>query len=176
MTTETTGQTTPREKRASFRAQVSRVLRRALDRHDASQVALAQAIGMARGKAGRWTDPEDPEVPGISDIALMPREVALDLLRWVADHHGLDVVTRIETGVVGDHLVHLHTLIREGSDVTSAYSLALADGVIDALERRSILAELEEDIAARTALRQALLADERTEREACAPRGVRRVS
>src|SRR5690606_17395291 len=115
------------------------------------------------------------EGPSVSDATLLPREVALDLMRWVAESHHVHIVDELAVDGIADHLRHLHTLIRQSADVTTAYSGALVDGIIDADERRALLAELEQDSAAKNALRRALLEDEASEQAAIA-RGRRRTA
>lgn len=160
MSVGTTGQATPRERRAVSRADLARVLRRSLDRHDVTQGQVADSVGIAASKVGRWCDPTAAERPTIADVTLMPRPIAITLLRWAAEAHGVEVVDAIAVETVSDHLRHLYTCIREGADVTSTYASAIADGQIDATERRQLIAELEQDLSAKASLRRALLDDE----------------
>ncbi len=164
MTSGITGQTA-REQRAHWRATFSRFFRGVLHRHDVTQETIARLVGTQQSKVAAWLDPEHAEVPGVPDIALMPQPVAVELLAWLGEHHRVHVVAEVRTETVGDHLGHLHAIVREGADVTSLYSKALADGVIDDAEADALLRELDESIAAETALRRTLLERKRVEVE-----------
>jgi hypothetical protein len=170
MSSPRTAHPTPAEERAARRADFARVLRRALDKHDVTQSQVADAVGIADSKVHRWCDHRAPEVPCAASIALMPRPVALDVLAWIGEAHHVHIVDELEAKDVGEHLSHLHTLIRETADATSAYAKALDDGVIDRAERRALLAELEQSISAQNALRRKLIADEESDVAAARPR------
>lgn len=159
-----TTERTPTEMRATYRAELSRVLRRSLVDHDVTQQQLADSCGTSQSKTARWVDHRNPEVPGASDIALMPRPVARDLIDWIGQHQHLHAVDRLNCTGVADHIAHLGTVIRECSDVQTEYASALSGG-IDADERRRIRKEIREAMAALGALDKQLEDEERKERE-----------
>lgn len=147
---------TPRERLASLRAQLARVLRRTLDQHDVTQAAMADVCGTTSQKAQAWCDPTRPEGPSVAHLPQMPRAVAMELLRWAAEPHGLTVVERLAATSVASHLGHLHRVLKEGADVSVGYSSALADGLITPDERERLISELRESVAAETSLLHAL--------------------
>lgn len=160
MTAESTART-PREQRAYLRAQLARVIRRSLDRHDVTQAQLADLCGVAASKVGRWVDHTSNEVPGASDIALMPTAVASDLLTWIAGRLRLTVAEDISCESPQDHLLRLHQIVREGGDVTATYSRIVATGRAPTpADRRDLIRELGESIAAQTALLRDLEGEE----------------
>jgi transcriptional regulator with XRE-family HTH domain len=161
MTSSTTAHSTPAEQRASLRAEFARVLRRALDRHDITQAQLADAVGIAPSKVGRWTDHRAPEVPCAASIALMPRPVAVDVLTWMSAFAHLTVADDLNFDDVRDHLEHLHTVIREGSEVFASYSkVATAGHTPTPAVRRDLMRDLRESISAQTSLLRDLEAQE----------------
>lgn len=153
-------QETPVQARSAARVVVAKLLRRALDAADVDQGELARAVGTTSQKVQKWCDRLERETPGFADIVLMPRAVAMPLLRWAAEHHGALVVDELQAASPLDHMGHLHRVLKEGADVGVAYASALSDGVVDAVERERVITELREDIAAKRALLE-MLVDER---------------
>lgn len=133
---------TPRERLASLRAELSRVLRRTLDRHDVSQAALAHGCGSTPQKVQLWCDHERTEGPSVAHLALMPRAVVADLLDAALAPHGLHLAEHVAQpeGQL-DHLAQLHRLLTSGQDVTREFSAAIADGVVTRGERERIRQE-----------------------------------
>lgn len=139
---------TPAELRSAARATLARVLSRVLVAVGVSQLDLAEACGTKAQKVQLWCDAKRPETPYVADLPQMQRPVAMELLRWAADQHGALVVDQLEASSAADHMGHLHRLLKEGADVSIAYSAALADGVVDPVERERLISELRESIRA----------------------------
>lgn len=156
MTTET-----PAQARSAARVTVAKLLRRALDAADVDQGELARLVGTTSQKVQRWCDRLERETPGFADIALMPRAVAMPLLRWAAEQHQALVVDQLEAASAADHMGHLHRLLKEGADVSIAYSAALSDGVVDPVERERLISELRESIRAHRSVLEMLERDGR---------------
>ena len=139
---------TPAEMRATSRATASRVLGRALFSEEITQHDLADRCGVPPQKTQLWTDPKKAQAPYVADVPQMPRPIAMALLSWAAEAHRATVVDEIEAGCDLDHMGHLHRILKEGADVSIAYSGALADGHITPAERERIISEIRESIAA----------------------------
>ena len=139
---------TPAQARSAARVTVARLLRSALHAADIDQADLARLCGTSPQKVQRWCDKLERETPYAADIAQMPRAVAMPLLRWVAEQHHALVVDHLEASSTGDHMSLLHRVLKESADVSIAYSAALADGVVDAVERERLISELRESIVA----------------------------
>lgn len=147
---------TPAQLRSAARVGVAKLLRGALHEHDVDQSALARLVGTTAQKVQRWCDRESPESPYVADLPQMPRAVALTLLSWAAEAHHAVVVDELTAASPLDHMGHLHRIMREGSDVSTTYVAALADGVIDPSERERLISEVRESIAAQRALLEML--------------------
>lgn len=171
MKPQTTGHPTPSEQRASMRAEFARVLRRSLDRHDITQAQLADAVGVAASKVGRWTDHRVNETPCVASLALLPRPVAIDLLTWIGAHHHATIADDLSFGDdVSDHLAHFARLVDEINGVSTTYARALADGGIDPAERRVLIAKLRASVASQTTLLRDLEGEEAADRHGVARR------
>lgn len=57
-------------------------------------------------------------------------------------------VDQLEASSPAEHMSHLHRLLKEGADVSIAYSAALSDGVVDPVEWERLISELRESIRA----------------------------
>jgi DNA-binding XRE family transcriptional regulator len=164
MTVQRNTERTPREEREHLRAEFARVLRRALDRHDITQAQLADAVGVADSKVTRWCDHRSPEVPCSASIVLMPRPVQVELLVWMGSFAHLTVADDLNFDDVRDHLEHLHTVIREGSEVFASYSkVATAGHTPTPAVRRDLMRDLRESISAQTSLLRDLEAQEQAD-------------
>lgn len=152
---------TPAELRSAARATLARVLSRVLVAVGVSQLDLAEACGTKAQKVQLWCDAKRPETPYVADLPQMQRPVAMELLRWAADQHGALVVDQLEASSAADHMGHLHRLLKEGADVSIAYSAALADGVVDPVERERLISELRESIRAHRSVLEMLERDGR---------------
>lgn len=147
---------TPAEARATSRATASRALGRALLSEDITQHELADCCGVPAQKTQLWTDPKQAQAPYVADLRQMPRPVAMALLSWAAEAHHAIVVDQLVAGSALDHMGHLHRILKEGADVSVAYCAALADGVVDDVERERVISELREDIVAKQSLLEML--------------------
>lgn len=152
---------TPAELRSAARATLARVLSRVLVAVGVSQLDLAEACGTKAQKVQLWCDAKRPETPYVADLPQMQRPVAMELLRWAADQHGAIVVDQLEASSAADHMGHLHRLLKEGADVSIAYSAALSDGVVDPVERERLISELRESIRAHRSVLEMLERDGR---------------
>lgn len=152
---------TPAELRSAARATLARVLSRVLVAVGVSQLDLAEACGTKAQKVQLWCDAKRPETPYVADLPQMQRPVAMELLRWAADQHGALVVDQLEASSAADHMGHLHRLLKEGADVSIAYSAALSDGVVDPVERERLISELRESIRAHRSVLEMLERDGR---------------
>lgn len=152
---------TPVQARSAARVAVAKMLRRSLDAADVDQGELARLVGTTAQKVQKWCDRLERETPGFADVILMPRSVAMPLLRWAADHHAAIVVDQLEAAGAGDHMSHLHRVLKEGADVSVAYVAALSDGVVDAVERERLISELRESIEAQRSVLEMLKAEGR---------------
>lgn len=147
---------TPVQARSAARVAVAKLLRGALHAADVDQGEVARLVGTTAQKVQRWCDRLERETPGFADVILMPRAVAMPLLRWAAEHHGALVVDQLEAASALDHMGHLHRVLKESADVSVAYSSALADGVVDPVERERLISELRESIHAQQSVLQLL--------------------
>ena len=152
---------TPAELRSAARATLARVLSRVLVAVGVSQLDLAEACGTKAQKVQLWCDAKRPETPYVADLPQMQRGVAMELLRWAAEQHGALVVDQLEASSAADHMGHLHRVLKEGADVSIAYSAALSDGVVDPVERERLISELRESIRAQRAVLEMLERDGR---------------
>lgn len=167
---------TPRERLAQWRAQLSRVFRRSLDRHDRTQAEIAQEVGATPQKVQLWTDHHRLDTPTIAHLALLPTPVLEDVLAPILDEHGLRLVACGAYLVGADekgHLEHLRDVIRECSDVQRDYSAAIVGG-ITRVERESLRREIGEALSALAVLDHALRIE--GEQEAADLRGARGMS
>lgn len=147
---------TPAEARSSARVAVAKVLRRALDQANVDQAELADDCGTPAQKVQLWCDVRKPETPYVADLPQMRRAVAMPLLQWAAAAHGALVVDQLEAASPMSHMGHLHRVLKESADVSVAYSSALADGVVDPVERERLINELRESIHAQQSVLQLL--------------------
>lgn len=152
---------TPAELRSAARATLARVLSRVLVAVGVSQLDLAEACGTKAQKVQLWCDAKRPETPYVADLPQMQRGVAMELLRWAAEQHGALVVDQLDASSAADHMGHLHRLLKEGADVSIAYSAALSDGVVDPVERERLISELRESIEAQRSVLELLKSDAR---------------
>jgi hypothetical protein len=139
---------TPAQARSNARVHVAKLLRGALHDADIDQADLARLCGTSPQKVQRWCDRQERETPYAADLAQMPRSVALPLLRWAAEQHHALVVDHLEAASALDHMGHLHRVLAASAAVSVAYAAALADGVIDAVERERLTAALRASICA----------------------------
>lgn len=148
MTTERMA--TPREVRAAWRADVSRILAGAILRHDATQAEVARECGVKPGLVQKWCDPEEPHTPSAADIALMPREVGLELQRWISAQTMTRVVDDLQVDRIEDDRHILSTIVGQMHGLQMAYLLALEDGHVSMPEAREIAtaAEMVERVSA----------------------------
>jgi hypothetical protein len=151
---------TPAESRTTMRARLARVLRRAMDRCDVSQAALADSVGTKAQKVSLWLDPKTQQSPGLADLTLFPREVARELMVWIGAAHHLTVSDDLNLDEAVDHRRHLSRLVRETAAVAATYTAALEDDHITPEERRDLIVKLRASIATETALLRELEGDE----------------
>lgn len=142
---------TARERLASWRARLSRVLYAAIGRADTTQAAVGDSCGVPPQKVQVWADHHRPEAPSVAHLALMPRAVAAELLAPVLEEHGLLAVERpqVEGASYEAHIQRLHSVIAECGDVSREYAAALAThgGIITDEEARGIEREIDEAMA-----------------------------
>ena len=90
--------TTPaRVARVAEKVECARLLVRLLAEHDVTQRELAAAVGASKAVIGRWCDRDRLETPSVADVRMMPRVIAIPLLRWMADPPDADI-ERIHSG------------------------------------------------------------------------------
>lgn len=118
-----------------------------IDAHETGPKALAEITGGDRGKMSRKRTPGSGVALSVAEVQLMAesgdeaaRAVALDLLRGTAKALGM-VIVEAPTGL--DTGTNLNRL-REILEAAGGLSGALADGLIDPSERRSLMKELPE--------------------------------
>ena len=166
---------TPREQLARWRAQLSRVFRRSLDRHDRTQAEVAQSVGATPQKVQLWTDHHRLDTPTIAHLALMPDGVLEDLISPILDERGLRLVgcgAHLAGADEQGHLEHLRDVIRECSDVQRDYASALVGGITRP-EREALRREISEAISALAQLDHALKIEGKREAAAFGgPRGI----
>lgn len=166
---------TPREQLARWRAQLSRVFRRSLDRHDRTQAEVAQAVGATTQKVQLWSDHHRLDTPTIAHLALMPDGVLEDLLAPILDERGLRLVgcgAYLAGAGEQGHLEHLRDVIRECSDVQRDYASAISGGITRA-EREALRREISEAFSALARLDDALRREGEAEYAAFSgPRGM----
>lgn len=142
---------TPRERLATLRAELSRVLRRALDRHDVTQASIADACGAAPQKVQAWCDHNRPEGPSLAHLALFPRAVLVDLLAPVIEEHGLHLADHsTDRANVESDYARLARSIKESGEAHAAFSRGLSThgGKLTREERAEIRREAVEARAA----------------------------
>ncbi|MFW6087510.1 MAG: hypothetical protein ACODAG_09925 [Myxococcota bacterium] len=122
--------TTAQEARARMRADVSRLLARSLAQNDVTQAEAAGATGARPSIVQRWCDRDRRESVTVADLALLPREVALDLLQWIASLHDAVVQDAPDIGAIDDDLEHLRQCLREVREVEDLMLGALTSGVL----------------------------------------------
>ena len=166
---------TPRERLAQWRAQLSRVFRRSLDRNDRTQAEIAQEVGATPQKVQLWTDHHRLDTPTIAHLALMPDGVLEDILAPILDERGLRLVgcgAHLAGADEQGHLEHLRDVIHECSDVQRDYASALVGGITRP-ERESLRREISEAISALAQLDHALRIEGKREAAAFGgPRGI----
>ena len=133
----------------------ARFFARALAVTGSTQTAVAAAGEVARSKAHRWSDPDAGEVPTIADLQLMPREVALELLRELADElGGVALVQLPESGPRRGDLEAGATALESSAAACVSWARASADGVIDAQEGAEVEAKASTAIAGLLVIRE----------------------
>lgn len=138
---------TPEQERSDNRCALSRLLVGWLHDLDLTQAQLADLIGVSAQKVQRWTDHRNPEVPGLSDIKLFPRELARLALTWLAEGHHVAIVDELAPAETArDHLAEIQRLAAADADVVTSYAGALADGMRDASVRRELIKKLRRSI------------------------------
>jgi len=122
--------------RTEAKTRAARFFARALAVTGSTQTAVAAACSVARSKAHRWSDPDAGEVPTLADLQLMPREVALELLRELADELGGVALVELplSTQTPCDDLTAGAAALERSAAACVAWSRANADGVVDAQE------------------------------------------
>lgn len=133
-------------KRATLQATVSRRLARSIFVNDFTLADIGRAVGVAASKVSRWIDPEAAETPKLADLEMMPREVALAMIRDAASAHGLGVYAKPDNagGDDEEHLAVVISFVRESGEAASGTLEAAADGKITADEARKMLPEVVE--------------------------------
>ena len=131
--------TSARVSREQNRSDCARIMRRSLDQRDICQLAIADVCGVDQQIAQRWCSPNDPHTPTVADLRQLPKDVALDLLRWAAEAHGLTVVPADDHHADLASPAELSETVQRASALSVAHATALADGKVDADEARSIL-------------------------------------
>lgn len=137
--------TTARELRAKARANVSRVLTKLLADHDVRQADLAHATGVGTAIVQRWGDREAREVPTVADTPQMPREIAMGLLRWQAEHLRALVVDAPESGEREfDGVAHVGQLTKEHAEAVDRilHAVRTDGGTITPAQARDARREL----------------------------------
>lgn len=127
-----TTRTTARAARLAAKERVARRLLRALADLDLTQGELAHAIGVTPQIVQRWCDRDHGATITAADLLVAPREVAMALLREVAEPHHAQVVDELATEPRQEPLSALVLAINA---VETEYAAALADGVLSRAER-----------------------------------------
>ena len=148
---------TPQESRATARVDVSRELIRALYLAGCTQRELGEAVGAPPQHVQEWCDPHGRRHLSVADLDLAPREVAMHLVRYLADHLHADVSDRLEGEDLSDRLHALHRIIGATSAVPALFSRALADGAIDREERELLIEAIDTASAVLQGLRSHLM-------------------
>jgi len=154
------GERTPREEREARRAELSRLLSRALVDADASHAEVARACGVSETIVHEWCDPTKARALSVADARALPPAVRRVLAEYVV---GAGAVIAERAVDVEGHvdLAHAAAVQRETGDVVREHLSALLDGRIDRAERRVLRREIAEAIRALAALDRGLeLADE----------------
>lgn len=145
-------ETPARESREASRSTVKRALIRALGTTEVSGAALANACGVPQQKVAKWCDLDGRESIPLHDLLQAPAAVALDLLRLVAQHHGLDVVPAADASVDPADVRTLHGVLATTSALALTHAESLADGHLDVSEARQILSDAQDVIESATRL------------------------
>lgn len=135
---------TARVLRERERVDLSKALRRSLDKHDVSQKVVSLETGAKESIVSHWCDPQAPETPGLADIpgiAAASRSVARDLLSLVAEKIGLSVIERVEAAGSSDWMRALREHSKHTHAVTCAITGALEDHEVSDEELAAIEAE-----------------------------------
>jgi hypothetical protein len=138
-----TEQVSRQELRARYAAEGARELRRSIDRHDLTQGEVADCVGTRYQRVSLWCDRHRREEPRFSEIAMLPRDVAVDLLRHLAAIHGATVVDRIESLLPGTVMKRMAAASKAVAETSLQVLSALEDDVLDDQERRAIKADAE---------------------------------
>jgi hypothetical protein len=141
-------------RREERRAASAESLRRALD---ASGVAVREAgalIGVDEKLVRRWLDPHEGQSVSVADLAALPIEVRIAVVR--ADLlPGHVIVRETSPSDAGAASIAAHVAAqRETSEALTAHLEAIADGHITRAEGASLERELDEAIARLVALRE----------------------
>lgn len=129
---------TARIRREAAKVDIGRRLLSAMLQCGIGPAELGRWCGVSTTLVTKWLDPDCRESPTLADIEQMPRRLALLLLRDSLEALHVEVSDRITPENVGDHLGHLHTILRECGEVGSKYAAALSDGVLDAEEAHEL--------------------------------------
>ena len=140
-------------RRVEMKAEVSRLFKLAMARHNVTEREFAEHIGVQKSIVNKKADVENKsnDLSAI-DLMLGHPDVVRDLLVTIAGHHGLAVVDAPEAAPVTNDLHHLAEVIAETSDVAKEYAAACADGNIDPEEAGRIEREAMEGYTALYAL------------------------
>lgn len=165
-------QRTPKQMCTDDQAALARLLRGWMHEDDLDQEDLARMCGVPPQRVQQWCTPGSGRTPNVAHLRLFPRALWHRVTAWLTEDRHAALVDELEPARgTGDHLTTLHSLLREGADVTSLYAASLADGVVDPQERRQLVKEVREDIDVLRAFLRRLEQDEASDRALSAPGG-----
>lgn len=153
---------TQRDRLKTSREEMSRELAKSMCRNNIGDQRLSDLSGNpGRQVVGLWRDSENERTPTIAHLAIMPREVAVDMLRVLAGKFGVVLSEAPDFDDVADHAEHLHTVIKEFADVTTGYARRVATrGATSAADRRNLMRDIDEAVSAALALKGDLEAED----------------
>jgi hypothetical protein len=128
--------------RRGLKRTVSLALHRALGSTDTTHQMAAESMDIDRSLVSKKASPEDTEHSlGVHDLLALliheaTREAGLEVLRWLADHAGVDVSARIDPVTLEDDALLLAESISRAAAVHAHYAQAMGDGHLDPQELR----------------------------------------
>lgn len=97
---------------------------------------VAAECGVAFSKATAWADPASKGTLTTADLAVMPRDVAVPILRELAAVHGFDLHEK--AGLARPLAEHFASVLKDVTSATTEYAEAISVGVITAREAREL--------------------------------------
>lgn len=112
-----------------------------------------RAVHVTRGCQSKLSEAMSPEhlerFPALDQVADLEAEAGAPVVtKLLAGMAGFDLVPRIASGTDASLYQHLAAIVKEAGEVESIMASALADGTVDAAERKRLKSEAHEAITA----------------------------